>query len=81
MKVWTKGLPTKEGKYWFYGYRDGKMLGSHKNEPEMLLMKVIKTSSGGLLSVAEGAFVFAGEVENAWHTEANLPDPPINFGE
>jgi len=70
---WTKGLPQKEGHYWLYGYRYGEVSCGTANKPELLLAQVYKISNG-LLIVADGQFVYGGEMEKAWHREATIPN-------
>ena len=41
MNKWTKKFPKKEGNYWFYGYRYGKVSCGYKSQPEYMFVKVI----------------------------------------
>ncbi len=50
---WSTEFPKKEGKYWFYGYRYGKISVGEECEPELMFAEVMKTSNG-FLYVANG---------------------------
>ena len=70
-RVWTKGLPTEPGQYWFYGYRYGVISVGHVCEPELILIDVRKIQNG-VMVVGNGQFVAKSEVEHAWHTPFNI---------
>ena len=76
---WTKKFPTKEGLYWFYGYRYGcgKRHGGilPDNEKEFMLVSVRKIINGFLI-VANGQFMEESEVEEALFCKTEYPDIP-----
>lgn len=72
---WSKEFPTKAGLYWFYSYRYGKTSCGRKQEPELMLAKVIEISNGTLVT-ADGQFVSESEVEEARFKPAELPELP-----
>lgn len=72
---WTTKFPTKEGSYWFYGYRYGKMFGAKINKPEWMIVKVSKCANG-FMYVAEGQFIFEKEVEEPHFAPVELPEFP-----
>ena len=71
---WTKKWPTKNGLYWFYGYRYGKISCGTPNEPELGLMTVRKIANG-ILYTLDGQFVFKNEPEEAHFKPVELPLP------
>lgn len=75
---WTKNWPKKEGHYWFYGYRYGRVSCGRECEPEYCLVEVFKVSNG-LGFKADGQFLYESETEEAYFQEAKLPGPPSNF--
>jgi len=75
MNKWTKKFPKKEGNYWFYGYRYGRVSCGHPCEPEHMLVRVRKCSNG-FLYMADGQFMGENEVEEAHFMPAELPSPP-----
>jgi hypothetical protein len=72
---WTKSFPKKEGDYWFYGYRYGKISCGQKCEPEWMIVRVRKCVNG-LLYTADGQFMHEGEVEEAHFAPLELPEFP-----
>ena len=76
MTDWKTEFPTKEGVYWFYGYRYGKFFGDKQNELELLLLRVFKITNG-LMYVADGQFMYKMEVEEPHFTLAELPELPV----
>lgn len=72
---WSKKFPTKEGDYWFYGYRYGKISCGQVQEKEFVRVKVLKCSNG-LLYNAEGHFMYESEVEEAIFTPIVFPKIP-----
>lgn len=75
---WTKKWPKKEGHYWFYGYRYGRISCGRECKPEYCFVEVFKVSNG-LVFKADGQFLYKSEPEEAYFQEAKLPDSPINF--
>ena len=71
---WTKEWPTKEGLYWMYSYRYGKISCGTPCEPELMLLEVFKVSNG-MGYAASGQFVFKSEPEEAHFKPADLPLP------
>jgi len=74
-KKWTKKWPTKEGTYWFYGYRYGRISCGSKRDPEYCLVKVLKIGNG-LMFKADGQFMYKSETEDAYFQKVELPEPP-----
>lgn len=72
---WSEEWPEREGVYWFYGYRYGKMFGSKENEKELMLIKCIRVINGTAYT-GDGQFVFKSEVEEPLFCEALLPEIP-----
>lgn len=75
MAKWSKKFPTKEGDYWFYGYRYGKVSCGHLAEPEWMRLEVRKCSNGFIYN-AEGQFLYEREVEEAHFIPIEYPEPP-----
>lgn len=75
MKKWSKQFPKKQGNYWFYGYRYGRVSCGHPCKPEYMFVKVRKCSNG-LLYMADGQFMDKSEVEDAHFMPAEMPTPP-----
>jgi hypothetical protein len=76
MKVkWTTEFPVKEGNYWFYGYRYGKVSCGQECEPEWMVVRVRKCANG-LLYIADGQFMYKSEVEDAHFAPLELPEFP-----
>lgn len=71
---WTKEWPTKEGLYWFYGYRYGKISCGTPCESELGLISVRKIANG-MIYILDGQFVFENETEEAHFKPAELPLP------
>jgi hypothetical protein len=81
---WTDIWPTKEGTYWFYGFRFGDR--SHEplvkggkpfiDKPELHLVQVWKISNG-FSYVATGNFMYKAEGAIGKWIEAILPELPI----
>ena len=78
MSEWTKEFPDKEGHYWFYGYRYGRISCGNETEPELILMENRKITNGWMLT-GGGQFVFESEVESPNFMPADLPEPPELF--
>lgn len=76
MSEWTKEWPSEPGKYWFYGYRYGRVSVGREQKKVMCLVGVNKNGSGGLMYVAEGSFMYKNETECSLFTPAILPKPP-----
>jgi hypothetical protein len=76
---WTDIWPTKEGTYWFYGWRFGNE-GLHKDDaPELSFVEVMKISNGFLyitrghtLEITKG---YDGGAKGKW-LKASLPELP-----
>lgn len=77
MNNWIEGLPTKEGNYWFYGYRFGKGSLGLKRKPKYILIRV---NANGIV-IGDGQFIFENEVEEAYHMILEFPEPPYGAGE
>lgn len=75
MHKWTKGFPKKEGNYWFYGYRYGKVSCGDKEEPSYMFVKA-RGLGKALSFIAEGQFMYKNEVEEAHFLPAEMPKPP-----
>lgn len=70
MTEWTKGLPTKPGTYWFYGWGFGK----RRDETiQLLLMRSYEDEYYGMSHMAEGSKVLSSQGVGI-HTSAELPD-------
>ena len=81
MNKWTKKWPKKEGFYWFYGYRYGRISVGRKCDPEYVFVKVIKISNG-FLTIGDGQMVSSTEVEEAWFKKIDIDKDvgiPKNF--
>ncbi len=79
MTDWKTEFPTKEGLYWFYGYRYGKFFDlakTKKNEPELMFITVHKIKNG-FMYVDGSAFMYPGEVEEPHFALAELPELPV----
>jgi hypothetical protein len=72
---WSTEFPKKEGDYWFYGYRYGKISCGQPCEPEWMIVKVRKCANG-VLHVANGQFMHTSEVEEAHFAKLELPEFP-----
>ena len=73
---WQTEFPKEEGKYWFYGYRHGKMgIMKKENKPELMYVEVRKISKG-FLYVASGRIMFESEVECPHFKKIDLPELP-----
>jgi len=72
---WSKMFPKKEGNYWFYDYRYGRVSCGHPCEPEYMLVKVMECANG-FLYMADGQFMGSNEVEDAHFMPAEFPSPP-----
>ena len=72
---WSKTFPKKQGNYWFYGYRYGKVSCGSKEEPSYMFVKARKTGSG-VMCIAEGQFMYESETEEAHFLPASMPKPP-----
>lgn len=68
-----KDWPDREGRWWFYGYRYGKVSCGREVQPEVYLCDVRKVSNG-LMVVAEGQFMYETEVEKPNFIRATLPE-------
>ena len=75
---WKKGFPTKEGFYWFYGYRWGKISMGENQKPKYYFVDVGKTSNG-FMYIADGNFMFESETEEAYFQKIIFPSPPKFF--
>lgn len=78
MSKWTKKWPKKEGDYWMYSYRYGRISCGSPAKPEFSLVKVRKVSNGFMYS-ADGGFLFEKEPEEAWFKKFEYPDLPKGF--
>lgn len=76
MEKWTTEFPTEKGKYWFYGYRYGKVSCGVPREPECMIVKVAKSSSGHNMYIAEGSFMYQSEVEEPHFKPFEYPEFP-----
>lgn len=72
---WQTEFPTKPGTYWFYGYRYGQISCGTPQEPELMLVKVRRTSNG-VICTADGQFMYPKEVECPHFLKAALPTLP-----
>lgn len=72
---WSKEFPTKEGDYWFYGYRYGKVSCGQKCKPEINRLRVLKCANG-LLYVSEGSVMYESEIEEAHFCPIEYPELP-----
>lgn len=75
MKKWSKKWPKKEGLYWFYSYRYGKISCGSENRPDLMLLRVRKIKNSYMYT-ANGQFVYESEVEEPHFQEAILPELP-----
>jgi len=79
MNEWTKKWPTKEGDYWMYSYRYGRISCGEPTKPEFSLVKVREISNGVVMYSADGGFLFESEPEEAWFLKIDLPEIPKGF--
>ncbi len=75
MCEWTREWPNKEGVFWFYGYRYGKICVGCEVEKELCLVRARKISNG-FACTTEGQFMFKSEIEDAYFKKAELPELP-----
>jgi hypothetical protein len=73
--TWTTELPKEAGDYWFYGYRYGRISCGREKDPEWMVVKVRKCANGFMM-VANGQFMYAAEIEDAWFAPFILPQFP-----
>ncbi len=78
VRKWTKEWPKKEGYYWFYGYRYGRISCSTSCDPEYCLVDVRKCANG-MMFTTNGQFLFKSEPEEAHFQKVDLPELPPNF--
>ncbi len=76
---WTKKFPKKEGNYWFYGYRYGKISCGQKCEPELMVVTVNKCANGLLYVDSGGQFMYESETEDAHFAPMDMPEIPKFF--
>lgn len=67
MNKWIKEFPTKEGWYWFYGYRF-----KSSAKKELCIVQVWKISNG-LIHICNGNFMFKNETGKGKFIKATLP--------
>lgn len=79
MNKWTKKFPNKEGLYWFYGYRYGKIIGGDEQDKEFILVELREISNGSML-IGNGQIIYKNELEEALFCKAEYPEIP-NYGE
>jgi len=79
MQKWSKVFPKKEGLYWFYGYRYGKMSCGKKQQPELMLVKVVKGRSNVFMYIASGQFMYETKVECPHFQKVTLPIFPTDL--
>jgi len=72
---WSTKFPKKEGNYWFYGYRYGKISCGQVTKPERMIVKVRKCANG-MMYAADGQFMYEAEVEEAHFAPFELPEFP-----
>lgn len=72
MIKWTEKWPTKEGKYWFYGWTGS--VDKKYNKKKLYFTETMKISNG-LMFYANGQFLYKEELEGKW-TEVELPTLP-----
>jgi len=72
---WSTEFPKKEGVYWFYGYRYGRVSCGSPCEPEWMIVEVIECSNG-FIHTAKGQFMFEDEIEYAHFMPVILPEFP-----
>lgn len=70
---WSQEFPTKEGLYWFYGYRYGMVSCGRREEPEFMLLEVFKVKNG-VMYKADGQFMYKQEVEWPNFKKTEFPD-------
>jgi hypothetical protein len=61
---WCEDYPTIPGLFYFYGYRYGRD-DKYCINPELMLVKFDLNSAGGPMAVADGAFMWKSEIEDA----------------
>ncbi|MFA5299278.1 MAG: hypothetical protein WC389_13900 [Lutibacter sp.] len=74
-EIWSNKLPTKEGKYWFYGELWNP---NGKPEPELEIIDVKKISNG-FCYISHGTFVYEGEGMQGLWLKMQEPKLPTNF--
>lgn len=72
---WSTKFPTKEGDYWFYGYRYGKISCGQKTKPEYMILKVRKCANA-FIFIANSQFMYESEVEEAHFMPVDYPEKP-----
>ena len=78
---WSTKFPKKEGNYWFYGYRFGKVSWGTANDPDWMIVRVHKCANG-MLHIADGQFMYASEIEEGHFAKVELPEfPKLNGAE
>ena len=75
-KGWSTKFPKKEGWYWFYGYRYGKLSPFEPCEPEICFVNVRRFGDGNWSYVADGQFLYAKDVEEAHFKKVDFPQFP-----
>jgi len=75
MSKWSTKYPKKEGFYWFYGYRFGKVSCGKPETPELYCVKVRKISNG-FLYVINGTVLDKSEVEEPHFLKLETPELP-----
>jgi hypothetical protein len=73
MTEWTAEWPTESGRYWFYGWR---FMPAYDRSPELSLVEIWKSPSGGLLYVTGGHFLYKEEGARGVWQKAILPELP-----
>ena len=77
MKVkWTTKYPTKEGNYWFYGYRYGKVSVGSPDKPQWMVVQVHSCGNGLLVVDSGGQFLYENEIEEGHFAPLTLPEFP-----
>jgi len=71
---WLKEFPTEEGQYWFHGNRFHNSI----NPKETLFCEVRRAGADNLIVVANGNFMFKGELGKDWaFKKTSLPELPV----
>lgn len=73
---WTTKFPTKEGIYWFYGYRYGKVSCGSINEPEWMVIRFNKCANTVIGEDGKGQFFYEKEITEGHFSPLDLPEFP-----
>ena len=73
---WTTEWPTETGRYWFYGYRYGKVSVGREQRPYLMLMNATRLGDGSFMYIGDGQFVYEKDAEQAHFCKFVSPELP-----